>query len=237
MNSKLFITTILIAFTFVGCIPKLNLDLEKTPKVLPGTKVEIPPEIDGILDDDAWKNAPRGGGFTDRNAGGALAKDQTKIMMVYTDLAVYVAWYIYDENPDELMAFETQHQMRPYMDDWVSFTLDPFHTHQFQDRVFFITNPNGVKYVSHPPVDVEMEDVPLLWNVAAEIVEDGWIVEMEIPWNMLDYPQTDKPITFGINFDRGHPRTGANSWWSKVPSIENDRMDGHWINVLPPIKK
>lgn len=59
---------------------------------------------------------------------------------------------------------------------------------------------------------------------------------MEIPWELLNYPETDEPIDIGINFDRGHFRTGANTWWSKVRFIEDDRDDGHWVNVLPPPK-
>ncbi len=233
MNTKFLNNILLIILVLFGCsIPIIKF----APKELPGVKVTNPPVIDGKLDDDAWKKAPRGIDFTDRNANHELAKDQSMIMVVYTDLAIYVAWYLDDENPDQLMAFETKDQMRPHQDDWVSFTIDPFHTHQFQDRIFFMTNPNGIKYVSHPPPDVPLEDVPLLWDVATSIVEDGWIVEMVIPWNMLDYPQIDEPIDIGINFDRGHPRTGENSWWSIVPSAEDNRPDGHWLDVLPPKK-
>ena len=99
-----------------------------------------------------------------------------------------------------------------------------------------MSNPLGVKYVSHPPPGVFIDEVPDMWNVAAKIVDDGWIVEMEIPWDMLNYPDSDDPIDIGINFDRGHPRTGENSWWSEVPFIEDNRKDGHWVGVVPPKK-
>ena len=79
-------------------------------------------------------------------------------------------------------------------------------------------------------------DIAEMWKAAASIVDDGWIVEMEIPWEMLDYPETTEPIDIGINVDRGHHRTGANSWWSKVDFVEDDRNDGHWVDVLPPSK-
>ena len=32
----------------------------------------------------------------------------------------------------------------------------------------------------------------IMENAAAQIVENGWIVEMEIPWQMLDYPETTR---------------------------------------------
>ena len=232
MKTIFLIKLISVMLILTGC----KIVVNKPPKELRGVKVASPPIIDGKLDDAAWKKAPRGTDFTDRNADGAPAKDQSVIRLIYTDKAIYVAWYLYDEKPDQLVAFETEDQVRPWRDDWISFTIDLFHTHQFRDRRFFRSNPLGVKFVSHPLLNVPIEDVPELWNVAANIVEDGWIVEMEIPWGMLDYPETTQRIDIGINFDRGHARTGANTWWSKVGFIEDDRMDGHWVNVLPPSK-
>lgn len=212
-----------------------NVDNNK-PKELIAVKVQEPAKIDGHLSDAAWINAPQGTDFVDRNMGGEIAEDQSVIMMVYSDKAIYVGWYLFDEEPDQIVANVDEHQIRPWNEDWISFTFDPFHTHLFNDRTFFITNPNGIKFVSHPPPGVPMNEVADLWNIAANIVDDGWVVEMEIPWEMLDYPQVDEPINIGINFDRGHHRTGANTWWSKVGFVEDNRKDGHWVNVQPPKK-
>ena len=181
----------------------------------------------------AWQDAPQGTDFTDRRAGGAPAEDQSVIMMGYTDEAIYVGLYLFDSEPGSIVARQVEDQIRPFDEDWISFTIDPLHTHQFRDRVFFMVNPLGSKYVSHPP---PFADPAEMWKAAASIVADGWIVEMEIPWEMLNYPETAEPIDIGINFDRGHARTGANTWWSKVGFVEDDRADGHWIGVLPPPK-
>ncbi|MDE0686010.1 MAG: hypothetical protein OXI63_24050 [Candidatus Poribacteria bacterium] len=209
---------------------------QRNAKELPAVKIDRPPIIDGKLNDTAWQNAPQGTDFTDRNAGGAPAEDQSTIMMVYTDEAIYVAGYFFDCEPDGIVARQVEDQIRPFGEDWISFTIDPLHTHQFRDRTFFMANPLGSKFVSHPPPFRDPAEIAEMWKAAASIVDDGWIVEMEIPWEMLNYPETAEPIDIGINFDRGHHRTGANSWWSKVDFIEDDRVDGHWIGVLPPPK-
>ena len=181
--------------------------------------------IDGKLTDEAWRKVPQGTDFVNRNAGNAPAQDQTTIMLVYSDEAIYLAWYLFDSVPDRIVGIQEMDQIRPSGEDWVSFTIDPFHTHQFMNRTFFMANPLGSKWVSHPPPFVGPEELSEMWDVAASIVDDGWIVEMEIPWTMLDYPGTDKPINIGINFDRGHARTRANSWWSKVRFVEDNRQD------------
>ena len=57
---------------------------------------------------------------------------------------------------------------------------------------------------------------------------------MEIPWQMLDYPDTKEPIRMGINIDRGQQRTGEKSWWCNLGVNEFRENDGHWVDVLPP---
>lgn len=254
MKAVLSFNVILILLLATGCevlLQRRSIELEdifdaideaartmkqQNAKELPAVKIDVPPVIDGKLNDSAWQNAPQGTDFTDRRAGGVPAEDQSTIMMAYTDEAIYVAWYLFDSEPDGIVARQTEDQIRPSGEDWVSFTIDPLHTHQFRDRIFFMANPLGSKFVSHPPPFADPAEISDMWKAAANIVDDGWIVEMEIPWQMLNYPETTEPIAIGINFDRGHHRTGANTWWSKVDFVEDDRVDGHWVNVLPPPK-
>ena len=99
-----------------------------------------------------------------------------------------------------------------------------------------MANPLGKKYVHSPKQNAKKIEWIEQWNVAANIVEDGWIVEMEIPWKMLDYPDTTEPMRMGINFDRGQARTNEHSWWSNIGTQEFYKNDGHWLKVLPPPK-
>ena len=139
--------------------------------------------------------------------------------------------------PDKIVARQTKDQTRIRGEDRVSFSLDPFHTHQFSDRNFFIVNPLGTKYAHLATGRAEKSEWIGLWNVAAQIVDDGWTVEMEIPWQMLDYPDTRKPIRMGINIDRWQQRTGEKSWWCNLGVNQFQENDGHWIDVLPPPRK
>ncbi len=200
-------------------------------------KIENPPTIDGTLDDACWKIAPEADGFTHVRTGNPV-EDDSKVKLVYTDEAIYVGWHLYDSQPDKIVARQTQDHVRfgNTTEDWVSFSIDPFHTHQFSNRAFFMANPLGKKYVHSPARNSNKTKWMEQWHVAANIVEDGWIVEMEIPWQMLDYPDTIDPIRMGINFDRGHTRTSERSWWSNIGTTEFYKNDGHWLKVLPPPK-
>ena len=199
-------------------------------------KVENPPSIDGVLDDMCWKVAPQADGFRHVRSENPV-EDDSVVKLVYTDEAIYVAWHLYDSQPDKIVAHQKNDHARFGMtEDWVSFSIDPFHTHRFSNRTYFMANPLGKKYVRSSARDANKIEWMEQWNVAANIAEDGWIVEMEIPWQMLDYPDTTEPIQMGINFDRGQARTNEHSWWSNVGVQEFYENDGHWLNVLPPPK-
>ena len=205
-------------------------------KELPAVKIEHPPIIDGVLDDKCWQDAPKANTFIDERTE-KPAKNQSVGHLVYTDTAIYVGLHLYDDMPDKIVARQTKDQTRFQGEDSVSFSLDPFHTHQFSDRNFFIVNPLGTKYAHLATGRAEKSEWIGLWKTAAQIVENGWIVEMEIPWQMLDYPDTTEPIGMGINIDRQQQRTGEKSWWSNLGVNEFKENDGHWVDVLPPRRK
>ena len=206
-------------------------------------KIDYSPTIDGILDDACWKIAPHADGFTHIRTQKPV-EDNTVVKLVYTPKAIYVGWHLHDSQPDKIVAHQTKDQVRldRTIEDWVSFSIDPFHRHHYVGRTFFMVNPLGAKYAGVPTPSKDkdglkhLNEVLHLWNAAAKIVEDGWVVEMEIPWEMLDYPETTEPIQMGINFDRLQARTQEHSWWSNLGPTERRKDDGHWLHVLPPSK-
>ena len=209
---------------------------DKVQRELLAVKIENSPAIDGNLDDACWKIAPEANNFTHVSNGNPV-EDDSVVKLVYTNQAIYVAWHLHDSEPDKIAARQTQDHIRfGTAEDWVSFSIDPLHTHGFSNRTFFMANPLGTKYVRSPKQAENTIEWMDQWNVAANIVEDGWVVEMEIPWTMLDYPDTTEPIRMGINFDRGQVRTGVRSWWSNIGVEESYENDGHWLHVLPPPK-
>ena len=228
---------IIITLTLtISLQPQIALSDTAVKKELAAIKTNQPPTIDGVLDDACWQDAPKADTFIDERTE-KPAKNQSVGHLVYTDTAIYVGLHLYDDMPDKIVARQTKDQTRFQGEDSVSFSLDPFHTHQFSDRNFFIVNPLGTKYAHIAAGRAEKSEWIGLWKTAAQIVDDGWTVEMEIPWQMLDYPETTEPIGMGINIDRQQQRTGEKSWWSNLGVNEFKENDGHWVDVLPPPRK
>ncbi len=235
MKTNLLLIIITLTLTIGFQLKAFSID-PTVKKDLTALKTDHPPTIDGVLNDACWKDAPQATGFIDERTE-KPAKNQTVAQIVYTDTAIYVAVHLYDDMPDKIVARQTKDQTRIRGEDSVSFSLDPFHTHQFSDRNFFIVNPLGTKYAHLATGRAEKSEWIGLWKTAARIVDDGWVVEMEIPWQMLDYPDTKEPIWMGINVDRLQQRTGEKSWWCNLGVNEFRENDGHWVNVLPPQRK
>lgn len=198
-------------------------------------KINDPPIIDGILDDMCWKIAPQADNFT-RSYYETPVEDDSVVKLVYTPKAIYVGWSLYDARPNKIVARQnTEERLWGITEDWAAFEIDPFHTYQ---QTLFMTNPFGITRVRIPGryvnrVDRERRDQ---WRAATKIGADGWTVEMEIPWQILDYPETTEPIQMGINFQRSHARPRIASLWSNVGYPTRAKDDGNWLHVLPPPK-
>ena len=212
-----------------------NPDGKTSQKEMLAVKTDKPPKIDGKLDDKCWKTAPQAIQFTHATTEKPV-QDQTVVKLVYTDKSIYVAWHLYDSQPDKIVARQTKDQLRFANEDTVCFSIDPFHTHQPSHRIRFMVNPSGKKYIQVPPGRSKKPELTKRWKVAADIVSDGWVVEMEIPWQLLDYPKTTEPTHMGINFDRKQQRTGEHSYWSNIGAEKLYSNDGNWLRVLPPSK-
>ncbi|MCG9128720.1 DUF4252 domain-containing protein [Candidatus Poribacteria bacterium] len=228
---------------FEGSLKKGNLKTQvdlspkwhKIQRELLGVKAEKPPIIDGQLGDKCWKTAPIADKFTNATTK-ELVREQTETKLVYTDKSIYLAWHLKDSKPDNIIARQTNDQI-PFKDeDTVCFTIDPFHTHKSSQRTMFMVNPNGNKYLQFGTPRKNDDERVNQWKVVSKIVEDGWVVEMEIPWRILDYPESSEPINMGINFERKHKRTGEHSWWSNIGDEQNYQQDGNWKQIIPPTK-
>lgn len=217
-----------------GVEPKAKRDTVQ--KEILAVKAEEPPVIDGKLDDNCWKTAPQADGFTLEGTEKAV-KDQTIVKLLYTDKAIYVAWHIFDSDP-KTIAIDKKLDSPQFLDaESVCFSIDPFHTHQSNPRILFMVNPFDQRKFYRLSIGNRKESkLTNDWKAMSKIVDDGWSVEMEIPWKAIDYPDTTEPIQMGINFSRKQKRTGEKSWWSNIGVERQYKNDGNWMLVIPPSK-
>ncbi len=104
--------------------------LQHPQRVARVIRADVPPVVDGVLDDEAWFGAPAHTGFIQRDPDqGKPATERTEFRVVYDDEALYIAGICYDSRPDRItprLARRDEWRER----DLFEVSLDPHHDHQ-----------------------------------------------------------------------------------------------------------
>jgi hypothetical protein len=163
-------------------------------------------QIDGVLDEPAWQAAATMPlRYETRPAENAPPPVATEVFFTYDHDNLYVAFRAHDPNPAEIRAHVSDRDTA-FNDDFVGIVLDTFNDER---RAFeFFVNPLGVQ------MDLFQDDVggsedetwDALWDTAGRINEDGYAVEIAIPWSSLRFPRAEGAQTWGFDALRFYPR-------------------------------
>ena len=95
------------------------------PRVRP-TRLATPPEIDGRLDEEAWRRAAVLADFVQESPlDGAPATENTEVFVAYDDDYLYFGFYAHYESPSIMRASRVDRD-RAVADDLFTIYLDPF---------------------------------------------------------------------------------------------------------------
>ena len=201
-------------------------------------------EIDGLLDDPGWVGQPRARHFAEHNPGDQVRPPvDTVAMMTYDEDYLYVAYVCYDD-PSELRASFTERD-QIWSDDYVITCID---TYADQSWAYEIAcNPRGIQgdllWSANGGEDMTYD---LIFDSAGRITEQGWQVELAIPWSSLRFPVRDEQV-WRVDFWRNRPREvrGQYSWaaydrdescwpckWGTVTGIR-DVSPGRGLEFMP----
>lgn len=187
-------------------------------------------QIDGRLDEDAWSQADVATGFLQYSPEeGSPSTQQTEVRVLYGDGGVYVGAMLYDENPDQIeRALGRRDDYNRA--DWFVVSFDSRLNRQ--NSFTFGVNAAGIQYDGirssggfggGPGLRGVDESWDAVWYSDVQITNEGWIVEMQIPYSMLRFPETEVQ-TWGIHFTRNIPRLGEVTEWPLVPRVERDNL-------------
>lgn len=159
-------------------------------------------KVDGKLNETCWLNAPAIENFKQREqTEGAPATEKTKIAVVYNTHEIYFGIWCYDSEPDKILAQQMARDFSWGSDDNIEIMVSTFNDNR--NGYLFVTNPNGA--LADVWVGDEGKDFNKNWNgvwdVAVERNDQGWFVEMVIPFSTLKFKK-DSSQVWGINFER-----------------------------------
>jgi hypothetical protein len=113
------------------------------PPELRARHVDVPPKIDGVLDDDAWSGAPLplDTWVSYNPLRGQRASERTNVWVAYDDHAIYFAFKCFDTQPDKIRT-NISRRDDAFNDDWVGLSLDSSRAGQVAYHMF--VNPSGI---------------------------------------------------------------------------------------------
>ena len=223
------------AFAQNAASPQLPINYSN--RKIAAVKTTTPPTIDGDLSDACWATAPTAETFTDGQNGNLVA-DGTTAQILYDEKFLYVSFKCKDSQSDKIVARETvrdtQYQGNGTDDDNVEVSFDAFNTRKFEALSRFSLNALGTRSALLAGGRANKVEWQGDWDGAVKRTTEGWTAEMRIPWKILNYPSSKKPLNIGLNFGRFQNRTRIFSQWSNLTASGFLEREGEWTGVEAP---
>ncbi len=232
---------VLIFISFGNTVRSQNTKKDlPSKKVYEAQNVTATPKIDGILDDDVWKNIPVATDFVMVEPGDGTPSrptHPTEVKVLYDNEAIYLAVYMYDNEPDRILRQFTQRDNIGQSDFFV-FDVNTYNDGENQTR-FMITSAGAI-------ADAKMsggnEDFSynVVWEGEISYDDKGWYAEMKIPYAALRFPKKEEQL-WGIQFVRRIAHLNETYSWNYI-----DRSTGRVSqytglltginNIDPPVR-
>jgi hypothetical protein len=179
-------------------------------------KLTVAPDIDGVLDDEAWKQGTWIDDFTQYNPhNGKKPSQRSEFKILFDENNLYVAFRAFDTSPDSIIRRMTR---RDNVDgDLLGIFLDSFH--DLRTAFFFGVSSGGVKYDQMFTNDGMNEDSSWdpNWWVKTSINDEGWVAEMKIPFSQVRF-EKNSGDTWGLDMIRLLYRKNEQSLWQHIPA-------------------
>ena len=189
-------------------------------------RVDRPPVVDGLLDEEAWLSAAVVDDFVQQEpAEGEPATERTVVRLLYDAQALYIGVEAHDSVPEAVIATEMRRDSLRLLDeDNFQIILDTFHDRR--SGYMFVTSPLGAKLEQQVSEEGEggwrgtnTSNINLnwdgVWDVVAQRTPEGWTAEIAIPMITLRFPDADEQV-WGVNFMRNIRRKNEQVFWAPI---------------------
>ena len=214
---KIFVSV----FSLACILLSVQLVAQTSPKKNAfASKLEKPITLDGVLDEEIWKDAEGwNGNFMQYfPSDTSLSKVPTRVKIAFDENNLYLAAIMENTGPRKYVSTSLRRDYRGEQNDGISFVFDTFNdlTNAFQ----FGVNPYGVQREALlANGGSRAEDLNLAWDnkwySEAKIMENHWQVEVIIPLSTIRFKEGAQ--NWNVNFYRIDSHTGERSTWAPIP--------------------
>ncbi len=235
-------TGILCLFAFASVS-----NAQTIPKELPAKRTTQSVKIDGLINDEAWKDAAV---MTDliefRPKTGAVESPETKTIayLMYSDKGIYFGGFCYERSRDSI-ATELAGRDGFGTNDYIGLIFDTYNDH-INGFEYFVT-PLGEQWdakmapaVANSNNGGEDFSWSAVWQSSAVIHDNGWSFEMFLPYSAIRFGK-DEVQTWGMNITRRRRKTEQQYTWNPIDMNLSGFLtqEGKWTgisNIKPPVR-
>ncbi len=203
--------------------------------------IPSPLKIDGILNEEFYQQVLPAKDFMQLQPNnGDPSFQPSEVYFFYDQTSIYVGAMLYDNSPNKIYNYLSARD-NIGMSDYFGVYFDPYNKGQLAYG-FFIT-PAGVQTdmkAIKAEFDKEDGNWDAVWQSKTRITEDGWVIEMRIPYSALRFPDIEEH-TWGLNMFRNIRRYNSNNSWSfidrRVSGFIHQQGELKGIkNITPPLR-
>lgn len=236
-RNQIFIIFLLLCFI----LPAQNKPLIKSSnKEYRTQKIFDAPKIDGILNDSIWQNIPVATNFLMVEPGDGNPSREThptEVKIIYDDEAIYVAAYLYDNEPKRILRQFTQRDNIGQSDFFI-LDLNTYNDGENQTR-FLITSAGTIADAKMSGGD-EDYSYNVVWEGEISYDENGWYAELKIPYAALRFPEKEEQV-WGMQIARQITHLNETYSWNYInKSIGRSTQYNGLLkgirNIDPPVR-
>jgi len=198
-------------------------------KSIDAFQVDMPPIIDGRLDDDAWAFATPVQDLHQVNPQEYdPPSEKSEIYVVYTRDALYIGARFLDSEPENISAQVLRQGDFSLGDDSFTVIIDPFNNGR--SGYAFDLTPNSIRNQAvFANVTDENWQWDGIWHGKAIRDDKGWVAEIEIPFKTLSFNPNNS--TWGLNFSRYIGRKAEQIGWVSANRRQNPANSGTLVGI------
>ncbi len=229
---------IIFIFTFFN---SFSQDKSREIKALKATRTLKPPKIDGDLNDQVWYTSKIANEFVMYEPGDNDPEpdnQKTEVKILYDDEAIYIAGYMYDSNPENILRQLTDRDNFGTADAF-GITINP--NNDEQNEFMFLVTAAGVQIDAQvSPSNGDDFSWNEVWFSNISFDEKGWYVEIKLPYSALRFSKQEVS-TWGINLFRGIEAKREVYSWNPIDKSKGTTSQYTGIltdleNIKPPIR-
>lgn len=216
---------------------QINLQTRKT---YTAHKIASAPKIDGHITEAVWDQALKAKDFVMIEPGdGDLVPPShaTEVKLVYDNQAIYILAIMKEPHPENMMQQYTQ---RDNLEQSEFFLVDINTYDDGENQTRFIVTSAGTQVDGRITGNDEDYSYNVVWDSAVSEDENGWYVEMKIPYSALRFPKKENQ-QWGVQFSRKITHLNEQYVWNYINKSVGQMSQYNGLlkgisNIDPPVR-